>query len=579
MIAPNRELALFRLLRDTTTRLEQVRDPVGVLRVAARAARDYLGRGDVCAAHLISGGDRCDVAWTSRPAAEWDATLLHAFLRGERPALPDALVLVPVRRRGRSWGLIALRESGAIRDREARAALGRIEGMAEELLRRIDHERVLEVRARNDRRIMEQLRPSDLFYQILQGLASLTGCDHSAALLMTDARGEYLEVQAERISYTKVRSRRIGLKIPLAEGLRRRLGDARIRRFERAGEQWAALDGSETEAIAAALDYNRADEPGDPSLPREAYMLVAPIVTHGGVIGVLKVAALRSGVLGEYEAGLLHQFTPQISVAMQYLRLAFFQDRVLEAERKNLIATLARGVSHDVNNALGAVLPMVQQTLEDAQSGRIERETLIADLRQIEQAVQVCRRIFWGMLSIARGGVKVLSGDLARAVEPTLAVLEESLKRCGIRVELDVPAGLPPLRASQTDLEQLFLNLVTNARDAMPTGGRLLIRARRENHELRVQIEDTGQGIATADLARIQEPFFTTKSGGSGLGLSVCRSIIWEIRGEMSFDSQPGRGTCVTLRLPLDDTARTLAGRGAARGGGAGSAGGREGVA
>ena len=98
----------------------------------------------------------------------------------------------------------------------------------------------------------------------------------------------------------------------------------------------------------------------------------------------------------------------------------------------------------------------------------------------------------------------------------------------------------------------MLINLITNARDAMPDGGALRIRAAplKDGPRLRMVVEDTGVGIAAEHLPLVLEPFFTTKSGGSGLGLSICRSIVWEMGGEIAFDSAPGRGTRVTLLLP-----------------------------
>jgi signal transduction histidine kinase len=110
---------------------------------------------------------------------------------------------------------------------------------------------------------------------------------------------------------------------------------------------------------------------------------------------------------------------------------------------------------------------------------------------------------------------------------------------------------MPNIHATQGDLEQLILNLATNAKDAMPAGGVLSIRTERVDDKLVITIRDTGCGIPPDHMARIQEPFFTTKDKGSGLGLSICRSIIWNVRGEMKIESQPGAGTEIRLLLPI----------------------------
>jgi signal transduction histidine kinase len=123
-----------------------------------------------------------------------------------------------------------------------------------------------------------------------------------------------------------------------------------------------------------------------------------------------------------------------------------------------------------------------------------------------------------------------------------------------VRLDIEVPDGLPLVKGGQGDLEQLFLNLITNARDAMEAGGVLTVQARCKNlgrgPGIEIVIGDTGTGIPADRMAKIQEPFFTTKAHGTGLGLSTCRWIVWEMRGEMQIESEPGRGTRVTIALP-----------------------------
>jgi signal transduction histidine kinase len=109
---------------------------------------------------------------------------------------------------------------------------------------------------------------------------------------------------------------------------------------------------------------------------------------------------------------------------------------------------------------------------------------------------------------------------------------------------------VPHILVGQGDLEQLFLNLTTNAKDAMPTGGVLSIKARNLGSNLELVIRDTGCGITPELIPRIQEPFFTTKPNGNGLGLSICRSIIRNAGGRIEIDSGVGVGTQITVLLP-----------------------------
>ena len=160
-------------------------------------------------------------------------------------------------------------------------------------------------------------------------------------------------------------------------------------------------------------------------------------------------------------------------------RAESLEQRVLVAERKHAMADLARGVSHDVNNALGAVLPLVQQLRAEIEENPLDPAVAVDDLRQIEHSIQVCRRIFGAMVHFARGKARNPSEvSLRHAVDGALAIFREGLERRGVRLVIDVPADLPPLFAVQADVEQLLLNLISNARDATGPDDQVAIRAR-----------------------------------------------------------------------------------------------------
>jgi signal transduction histidine kinase len=119
-------------------------------------------------------------------------------------------------------------------------------------------------------------------------------------------------------------------------------------------------------------------------------------------------------------------------------------------------------------------------------------------------------------------------------------------------VTVDVPADLPPLFGMQVELEQLLLNLLSNACDATRPGDAVTVRATCAGNLLELVVEDTGCGIPREHLARLQEPFFTTKANGHGLGLAICRSIVAGMRGRLHIESTPGAGTRVRAALPID---------------------------
>jgi K+-sensing histidine kinase KdpD len=396
-----------------------------------------------------------------------------------------------------------------------------------------------------------RLRPQDLFYQILHGLQSLTRYDHSSALLIADRQEDALELVAEQIAWRKGKSQRIGLKLALNEGVWALMSDHTVYGFDWRHDGWEDWSGGKATCLAELLDYNKIVE-GTALDQRETAMLCAPLTTRDGVLGLLKVAACHAGSFSRYELSLVQQFMPLAAMAIHNSqKTGTLEAKMLEAEKKHAVADLLRGVSHDVNNALGCVLPLVQQTMADLQSNRLQEDTLSQDLQQIEQSIQTCRRIFGGMLALARGASQgTAQANVRRALDSTLAVLRDSLARQGIKLDIQLVDVVPHIQVGQGDLEQLFLNLMTNARDAMSTGGVLSIKVRNLGESLELAIRDTGCGITPELISRIQEPFFTTKQNGNGLGLSICRSIIRNVGGRMEIESRVGTGTQITVSLP-----------------------------
>jgi two-component system NtrC family sensor kinase len=215
------------------------------------------------------------------------------------------------------------------------------------------------------------------------------------------------------------------------------------------------------------------------------------------------------------------------------------------------MADLARSVSHDVNNALGSMLPLIQQMQADLRLGALAANVFAEDLEQVQKSLQVCRRIFGGMLTFSRNAARRSGfGQIRRAIDTTSAILKYGMSRSAIELQVHAPDEIPEVACSQSDLEQLFLNLLTNAREATPRGGKVVVTVRAADDQVEISIADTGCGISEENLPRVLEPFFTTKSHGNGLGLSICRSVLWEVDGTLSIQSAPGTGTDVRVLIP-----------------------------
>jgi PAS domain S-box-containing protein len=226
--------------------------------------------------------------------------------------------------------------------------------------------------------------------------------------------------------------------------------------------------------------------------------------------------------------------------------------QLLEAEGKRAMADLASGVAHDVNNALGSILPLIQALQADVAESRIDPEQFRADLELLERYTRLSVRIFQGMLAMSRGTFQLdRLVSLNERVQTALDLLAIRIQKSRVAVRREMQADLPSTLAHPGRLEQVVHNLIANALDAMPDGGTLTLRTWSDARAVFLEIEDTGVGIPEDMLARVQEPFYTSKRHGTGLGLSVVRSIVWEHNGKMSMRSTVGRGTTVQIEIPI----------------------------
>jgi signal transduction histidine kinase len=228
--------------------------------------------------------------------------------------------------------------------------------------------------------------------------------------------------------------------------------------------------------------------------------------------------------------------------------------QVVELQRVSSLGVLAGGICHELNNALTPVLNYAKLGLRNP-----DPEFRRRAFEKILDGAERAAAITGGVLGLARPRADRRSvADVVRLVEEVLLLTGKDLSKH--RVRLDVRAeGRPHARVNPAQIQQVLLNLIINARQAMPEGGTVKVRIGLDptGRLAEVSIADTGSGIAPADLRRIFEPFFTTKTGpdetglgGTGLGLSVCREIVESHKGRLRAESHPGTGTTFTLRLP-----------------------------
>jgi signal transduction histidine kinase len=235
-----------------------------------------------------------------------------------------------------------------------------------------------------------------------------------------------------------------------------------------------------------------------------------------------------------------------------------FQAQLTEYEKYAALAQLALGAAHEINNPLLGILSHLELELKSATDAETRAE--------IEQCVEGAKRIsatLRGLLNYARPGPLVLSKiSLQRLIADTLSFLENQPLLRGKQLENLVPNDLPLIRADANQLSQVLMNLLLNAAQATPEGGRIAISANKLTfvNSLEIRITDTGHGIAPDILPHIFEPFFTTKRGkGTGLGLSISQAYLRSHHGDIRVDSVPDRGTTVTITLPVRQEEETPA--------------------
>ena len=226
------------------------------------------------------------------------------------------------------------------------------------------------------------------------------------------------------------------------------------------------------------------------------------------------------------------------------------QGRLVEAERLAAVGELVAGVAHEVNNPLGSISAFAQLLLRDDRLDDEQRESV----EVIHGEARRASAVVGDLLAFARHSApRRAAVELAPVVERALRLRGFQLAAAHVRSRVELPSGLPAVHGDARQLQQVVLNLVTNALQAMPQGGELQVTARREGDLVALEIRDTGTGIPPHARPHIFEPFFTTKreGEGTGLGLSVSYGIAAAHGGTLSLVETSERGTCFRLSLPL----------------------------
>jgi len=273
-------------------------------------------------------------------------------------------------------------------------------------------------------------------------------------------------------------------------------------------------------------------------------------------------------ITGIYKQRLHHQgklltlnvsITPLVSKSGDRIgRLLLFDDvtqrermeeQMSQTEKLTSLGLLAAGVAHEVNTPLAVISNYIQMLAKQMPEGDPRQGIIDKIVKQTFRASEIVNNL----LNFSRTSATELADiDVNRVIEETLSLVAHPLKTSQIQVVKQLGETLPAVRGSANKLQQVFLNLFLNARDAMPGGGMLEVRTAAHNGSVEVEVADTGAGIPREHIHRIFDPFFTTKANGrgTGLGLSVSYGIIKEHAGKIDVRSTPGKGTSFHVEFP-----------------------------
>jgi signal transduction histidine kinase len=296
-----------------------------------------------------------------------------------------------------------------------------------------------------------------------------------------------------------------------------------------------------------------------PGFPEEGRSLTASIMVGGQSRGFLQVVyaakkpELDEGPFLREERVLIDAVARQTALIVERKQVeeerTKLHEQLRHADRLATIGQLAAHVAHELNEPLGNILGLAQLAEKDSALP----SDLAGDLRKIVDACLHSREVIRKLMTFARQA-PVTSGtvDLNEVVEKGLYFLEARCSKGGVELERELSPNLPLIEADPAQMSQILVNLVVNALQAMPDGGRLTVRTLAEGDHIRLVVEDTGIGMSEETMEKIFIPFFTTKDvdEGTGLGLPVVQGIVAGHQGRIEVFSQVGEGSRFEVRLP-----------------------------
>lgn len=266
-------------------------------------------------------------------------------------------------------------------------------------------------------------------------------------------------------------------------------------------------------------------------------------------IVVFFLVGIITGILADRERkqrSQLQQTAEELGQVYRKLQASF--EQLKRADRLSAIGELAASLAHEIRNPLASIEGAVD-ILEKSSGAEENRHEF---LHIIKKESRRLNRLLTNLLDFGRlRPPRVRLVEVHKVVQSVVSLAAHTGQQSRIRLETDIPDGLPMIEVDTEQLQQVILNLTLNAIQAMPGGGKIVLSARQQGAEVAIRIVDQGNGIGEQDVEKIFDPFYTTKRAGTGLGLSVAHQIVTQHGGVIRVRRNPDRGMTFTVLLPL----------------------------
>ncbi|MCX5711696.1 MAG: ATP-binding protein [Candidatus Omnitrophica bacterium] len=389
-------------------------------------------------------------------------------------------------------------------------------------------------------RMLSVFNLDKLLEQILDTTVEFLKAD-TGSLMLIEEKTQTLKIKAAK-----------GLNKDVVERVNTRLGEKVAGWVAKEGKPLLLIGGLKNDARFSNLDEKKEIKSS----------ITVPLKVENRVIGVLNVNNVSSEALfSESDLMIISLLANQAAISIWNVRLyeetkkanqelIAAQQQLIASEKMAALGQLSTGIAHEINNPLTTILGNIQYLMDNVSEGSYGRE----ELQEIKEAAEFCARIIERIFNYCRPSeYKQEAVDVNNIAERIVDLVKSQFERQRIKIILDLGPHISKVIVNPDELKEVFLNIILNAKVAMPTGGALTISTKNlePDKAVEIRIADTGCGIPKNIQDKIFDPFFTTRRPGSaGLGLSICQRIVNNYKGSLSVQSEAGKGATFIVKLP-----------------------------